>query len=96
LQYSDLFAVSYGSYDFLKPTSGLICIFSLNNPSFPEYVFATDAGATAVDFHPEHANLLAVGCYDGKVLVFDVTLKQQRPIYASTVETGAAGLAVLQ
>ena len=88
LQYEDLFAVSYGSYDFLKPTSGLICIFSLNNPSFPEYIFTTSSGVLSLDFHPQHSNLLAVGCYDGKVMVFDVTLRQNKPIYLSTVETG--------
>lgn len=87
-QYEDLFAVAYGSYDFLKPTSGLICIFSLNNPTYPEYIFTTDSGALSIDFHPQHSSLLAVGCYDGTVMVFDVHLRVNKPIYTSNVETG--------
>jgi dynein intermediate chain 1, axonemal len=39
--YWDMFAVGYGSYDFLKQGSGLICIYSLKNPSHPEYTFCT-------------------------------------------------------
>jgi dynein intermediate chain 1 len=31
--YTDLFAVGYGSYDFTKQTSGLICCFTLKNTS---------------------------------------------------------------
>ena len=31
-RYKDLFAVAYGSYDFLKQTTGLICCFTIKNP----------------------------------------------------------------
>ena len=88
MQYEDMFAIGYGSYDFLKPTSGLICIFSLANPTYPEYTFTTDAGVLSVDFHPQHANLLAAGLYDGTVLVLDVARKHGQLIYKSTVESG--------
>jgi len=87
-RYHDLFAVGYGSYDFLRQGTGLICCFSLKNTSTPQYSFSTEAGVMCLDFHPEHPYLLAVGCYDGTVLVFDVRLKANRPIYASTVTTG--------
>ena len=30
-RYKDMFAVSYGSYEFLKQTSGLICCFTIKN-----------------------------------------------------------------
>eukprot|EP00002_Diphylleia_rotans_P011802 TRINITY_DN2321_c0_g1_i3.p1 TRINITY_DN2321_c0_g1~~TRINITY_DN2321_c0_g1_i3.p1 ORF type:complete len:638 (-),score=139.64 TRINITY_DN2321_c0_g1_i3:1739-3652(-) len=86
--YTDMFAVGYGSYDFLKPTSGVIACFSLKNPSYPEYWFTTDSGVTALDFHPQHSSLLAVGLYDGRVLVFDVQAKVNRPIYQSSTKTG--------
>lgn len=43
-QYNDLFAVGYGSFDFLHQSSGLVCCYSLKNPSYPEYVFGTDSG----------------------------------------------------
>ncbi|GMH42343.1 hypothetical protein BSKO_10262 [Bryopsis sp. KO-2023] len=84
----DMFAVGYGSYDFLKPTSGLICIYSLKNPSYPEYVFTTDSGVLSLDFHPQLTNLLAVGCYDGTVLVYNTQGKLNKPIYESSIQTG--------
>lgn len=36
-RYKDLFAVGYGSYDFLKQSTGLICCFTIKNPTFPEF-----------------------------------------------------------
>ena len=87
-EYADLFAVGYGSFDFLRQGSGLVCCYSLKNPSYPEAVFTTESGVMCVDFHPQHSNLLAVGCYDGSVLVFDVRNKINRPIFHSTVLTG--------
>ena len=35
-RYKDMFAVSYGSYEFLKQTSGLICCFTIKNPTWRE------------------------------------------------------------
>eukprot|EP00753_Platysulcus_tardus_P002773 PLAT11886.1.p2 GENE.PLAT11886.1~~PLAT11886.1.p2 ORF type:complete len:677 (+),score=331.33 PLAT11886.1:185-2032(+) len=86
--FPDLFAVGYGSYDFMKQGSGLIHCFSLKNTSHPEYTFTTETGVMCVDFHPQHHALLAAGCYDGSVMVFDVRNKVNKPIYVSTVKTG--------
>lgn len=86
--YSDLFAVGYGSYDFLRQSSGMICCFSLKNTSHPEFTFTTESGVMCLDYHPEHCSLLAVGCYDGVVMVYDVRNKGNCPIYASSIVTG--------
>jgi dynein intermediate chain 1 len=86
--YPDLFAVAYGSYDFMRQGSGMVCCFSLKNTSHPEYTFNTDSGVMCLDFHQHHQSLLAVGCYDGTVLVFDVRNKVNRPIYSSSIRTG--------
>jgi dynein intermediate chain 1 len=41
-----------------------------------------------LDFHPLQPALLAVGLYDGTVMVFDIRLKgNNKPIYFSTVRT---------
>eukprot|EP00744_Colponema_vietnamica_P002264 GILI01003588.1.p1 GENE.GILI01003588.1~~GILI01003588.1.p1 ORF type:complete len:684 (+),score=215.38 GILI01003588.1:90-2141(+) len=85
--YTDMFAVGFGSYDFTKQGPGLICCYSLKNTSHPEYMFTTESGVMSLDFHPQHAALLAVGLYDGTVLVYDVRNKHNRPIYQSTVRT---------
>lgn len=86
--YPDLFAVGYGSYDFMRQGSGMVCCFSLKNTSHPEYMFSTESGVMCLDFHPHHHSLLAVGCYDGTVMVFDVRVKGNRPIYNSSIRTG--------
>jgi dynein intermediate chain 1, axonemal len=41
-----------------------------------------------LDFHPKFPALLAVGCYDGTVMVYDIRIKgNNKPIYQSTVRT---------
>merc|ERR1712166_1391249 len=35
---------------------------------------------------PQHPSLVAVGCYDGTVMVFDVRMKVNRPMYFSTIK----------
>lgn len=87
-RFGDLFAVGYGSYDFLKQGSGVVCCYSLKNASHPEFTFTTESGVMCLDFHPQHPALLAVGCYDGTVAVFDVRTKANRPVYMSTIKTG--------
>jgi dynein intermediate chain 1 len=86
--FPDLFAVGYGSYDFMRQGSGLICCFSLKNTSHPEYTFSTECGVLCLHFHPQHHALLAVGCYDGTVMVYDVRNKVNKPIYVSSIKTG--------
>ena len=89
-RYRDLFAVGYGSYEFQKNNnSGAICIFSLKNPSHPEYYFETPSDTMCLEFHPQFPGLLAVGLYNGTVMVYDIRVKGLRnnPIYQSTVRT---------
>jgi dynein intermediate chain 1, axonemal len=87
-RYKDMFTVAYGAYDFLKQTSGLICCFTIKNPTWPEYTFTTESGVMCIDIHPNAPALIAVGCYDGTVMVFDIRLKtNSKPIYQSTVRT---------
>jgi len=87
-RYKDLFCVGYGSYDFLKQATGLICCYTFKNPKHPEYQFQADSGVMCMDFHPHNPALLAVGLYDGTVMVFDIRIKgNNKPIYASTIRT---------
>ena len=87
-RYQDLFAVGYGSYDFLKQNTGLICCYTIKNPTWPEYSYTTESGVMCLDFHSKYPALLAVGCYDGTVMVYDIRLKgNNKPIYQSTVRT---------
>ncbi|XP_006814057.1 dynein intermediate chain 2, ciliary-like [Saccoglossus kowalevskii] len=87
-RYKDLFAVGHGSYDFMKQTQGMLCFYTMKNPSFPEYIFPVDSGIMCLDMHPEHPYLAAVGFYDGSVGVFNVVEKNIKPLYRSTAKTG--------
>ncbi|KAG5492986.1 hypothetical protein JKF63_01567 [Porcisia hertigi] len=88
-RYSDLFAVGYGSYDFLKPCKGTIHCFTLKNavptgsggpiPAHPELSFHLDCGVLCLAFHPREPALLACGLHDGSVCVFDMRVSAQGP-----------------
>ncbi|XP_068082083.1 dynein intermediate chain 2, ciliary-like [Anabrus simplex] len=82
--YYDLFAVTFGSFDFMKPQpEGAICLFTLKNPSHPEYACLNESGVMCVDIHPTHSYLLCVGFYDGNVAVYDVHIPLKEPQYKS-------------
>ena len=83
-----MFVVGYGSYDFLRQGNGLICCFTIKNPTWPEFSFSTEVGVMCLDFNELHPALLAVGLYDGTVMVYDIRIKgNNKPIYMSTVRT---------
>nr|KAJ3423062.1 cytoplasmic dynein with WD40 domain [Polyrhizophydium stewartii] len=87
-QSPDLFAVGYGSYDFSRQGPGMIAIFTLKNPSHPEYVYITETGVMSLHFHPQHPSMIAVGLYDGSVLVYNIQKKVDSPIFKSTTKGG--------
>ena len=87
-KYDDMFAVAHGSYDFLKQSTGLICVYSLKNPSFPEFTYETESGVMSLDFHPEHPYLIAVGFYDGAVAVYNLQEPTSNPSCISSAKSG--------
>lgn len=86
--FPDLFAVGFGSYDFMHQSGGLVYCYSLKNTSHPEYTFSMDSGVMCLDFHPQHHTLLAVGCYNGNVRIYDIRKTKNQPIYVSNIKTG--------
>lgn len=84
--YHDMFAVSFGSYEFLKQQAGgAIAIYSLKNPKFPELLIQTDFTVCCVAWNKAKPALLAVGMYDGTVGILDVRSRNKKFIYQSTV-----------
>jgi dynein intermediate chain 1 len=84
-RYNDLFAASFGSFDFYhQQTVGYVCLFSLKNPSYPEFLCQTPCGVRHVriftvhsqvmclDLHPDYPNMIVLGLYDGNVAVREV------------------------
>lgn len=87
-KYPDLFAVGMGSYSFGKQGRGMLLLYSLKNPSFPEYIYPTKSGILCLDIHQQRSHLVAVGFYDGCVAVYNLKEKGTEPVYISTAKTG--------
>ena len=87
-RYPDLFAASYGSYEFGKKfKNNVITLFSLKNISFPEKIIYLEDSAKCLDFHPSFPALLAVGLDNGNVMVYDIRTSCKNPIYKSSVRS---------
>ncbi|PVD23177.1 hypothetical protein C0Q70_16440 [Pomacea canaliculata] len=76
----DLIAVGYGQFEFTNQKSGLICCWSLKNPEYPERMYTSKQGVTALDFSVANANLLAAGFYDGAVAIYNVRSTVDEPV----------------
>ncbi|GFO14080.1 dynein intermediate chain 1, axonemal [Plakobranchus ocellatus] len=87
-KYRDLVAVSCGSYDFMKQGSGLIILWTMKNPSFPECFFETDSGVMCLDVHPQHPHWICAGFYDGSVAIFSAVDKRDGAIHRCTAKNG--------
>ncbi|XP_054666392.1 dynein axonemal intermediate chain 1 isoform X2 [Grus americana] len=87
-KYKDLFAVGYGSYDFMKQGQGMLLLYTMKNPSFPEYVFSSESGIMCLDFHNDHPYLVAVGFYDGNVAIYNLKKATYQPSYKSSAKSG--------
>ncbi|KAM4629884.1 dynein axonemal intermediate chain 4 [Polymixia lowei] len=80
----DLLAVGYGEFDFKEQKPGLVCCWSLKNPTWPERVFHCDSGVTALDFSASNASQLAVGLQDGSIAAYDVQSREKTPVIDSS------------
>ncbi|XP_056408243.1 dynein axonemal intermediate chain 1 [Hyla sarda] len=87
-KYKDMFAVGHGSYDFMKQTRGLLLLYTLKNPSNPEFTFSTESGVMCLDVHKDHPYLVAVGFYDGNVAIFNLKSESPQPKYMSSAKSG--------
>ncbi|CAD1473387.1 unnamed protein product, partial [Heterotrigona itama] len=83
-RYYDLFAVSYGTMSFSSLiTNGTVCLFSLKNPSYPEWICPTESPVMCLDFNERHPHLLVIGTMDGAVAVYNIMLPPTTPQYRS-------------
>ena len=83
-----MFAVGYGTYEFGKKVSnGSVALFTFKNVKYPELTIPCEDAVMSLDFHPVSPALLAVGLYNGSVLVFDVRNKSPKPIYCSSIKS---------
>ncbi|XP_059110125.1 dynein axonemal intermediate chain 1 isoform X1 [Peromyscus eremicus] len=87
-KYKDLFAVGHGSYDFMKQSRGMLLLYSMKNPSFPEYIFSSESGIMCLDMHVDHPYLVVVGYYDGNVAIYNLKKPHSQPCFRSTSKSG--------
>ena len=91
--YVDLFSVSFGSFDFYnQPSVGYLCLFSLKNPSYPEYVCKASSGVMCHDVHPNYAHIVVVGLYDGNVAVYNLKSESSPPPTCPQHREGSTGM----
>ena len=70
-----------------KGVSSYVCVFSLKNPSFPEYLCAANSGVMCVDIHSKHPHMLAAGLADGTVAVYNMQENKKDPSPADSTGT---------
>ena len=76
---------------------GCVCVYSLSNPSFPDFTYTTPSGVMTLDFNTTlMPTLLVCGLYDGSIMVFDLGKRdpktlgpEKAPVAQSTMSTGA-------
>lgn len=68
----------------MKPLEeGAVCLFTLKNPSYPDYICMTDSGVMCVDTHPKYPYMVVIGLYDGSVQVYNVQATCKQPAFRS-------------
>ncbi|ROT64947.1 putative dynein intermediate chain 1, axonemal [Penaeus vannamei] len=87
--YHDLFAAAYATGELGGPLGeGMLCIYTLKNPSTPERVLRAPCGVTCVHFHPKATEALWLFQLTGKLAPSDKLVKQEQ--HGSVVAAGWA------
>lgn len=84
----DLLAAGYGEVEKGVEGKGLILFWSVKNPKYPLKKITTKYSVMSLDFCTESPHLLAVGLYDGSVLIFDVRDDGEKPMMEALHATG--------
>lgn len=74
--------------DFMKQSRGMLLLYSMKNPSFPEYMFSSESGIMCLDMHVDHPYLVVVGYYDGNVAIYNLKKPHSQPCFRSTSKSG--------
>ncbi|PSN50258.1 hypothetical protein C0J52_02396 [Blattella germanica] len=86
-QNTDLIAIGYGKYFYQERKNGLVCCWTIKNPTQPERKYLFKTPVTAVSFSKDCPNLLACGFYDGSVIILDISSREKSIIAQSNRES---------
>ncbi|CAI2733428.1 unnamed protein product [Schistosoma spindalis] len=87
-QNPNILAVGYGQFDYDNQQKGLVCCWSLKLIEYPERYYKTPSSVTAIGWSKIHANLLAVGMFNGVVFIYDVRKNDPLPVIDTTHASG--------
>ena len=77
----DILAVGYGESKTLSKSSpGLILVWSIRNPEWPDRVYTLSHPVTSLDFSKSNPFLLAAGLTDGRIVICDIRQKKDKII----------------
>ncbi|GLH13933.1 Dynein intermediate chain 2, ciliary [Gryllus bimaculatus] len=68
---------------FKSAPDGAVCLYTLKNPSYPDYICMVDYVVLCIDIHPQHPHLFVIGKSDGNVAVYNVLLATSEPQFKS-------------
>ncbi|KAH0793205.1 Dynein intermediate chain 2, ciliary-related protein [Histomonas meleagridis] len=89
-QATNFFAASYGlPQQGHSPNSGLICVWNVMNPGYPERVIETEEVPTSIKFSEGVPYLLASGFSNGSIGIYDIRPKKCECIAKSSVDKGS-------
>ena len=63
-------------------------MYSLKNPSYPEYQFWTNSPVMSIDIHPQHSHMLVLGLNNGNVCVYNLQKDCNKPSHCSVADKG--------
>ncbi|KAI9009825.1 WD40-repeat-containing domain protein [Gaertneriomyces semiglobifer] len=80
-QNEDILAVAYGEQKpGPNPSAGLVLCWSVKNPEWPERIYRSKSPVTSIDFSRSNSNLLACGFADGRIAIYDVRRRDDKPV----------------
>lgn len=95
----DILAVAYGVYGFATHeyrNVGYVCIWNIKNPVNPERRYQYKAPVTAVAFSKNSPQLLAIGLYNGRVEIRDITVQDDSVVAESDRKTSPGYEPIMQ
>lgn len=76
--------MSYGEYNHIIHKEGMLMFWTLKSPKFPERIITAPTGITSCQFSRSNPHLIATGSYDGVVAIYDVRMKDNKPVADSS------------
>jgi WD40 repeat protein len=72
----DLFLASYGKFYFNTKTEGVVCLWNVLNPGFPERYFEFKSPVTYAEFSKQHPCIVGIAHLGGHISVIDISSKR--------------------